>query len=285
MALTRVTAQLASTIAHLNQFADHLEGVAGNTLAWLLRVAANENFVIMLADAAGVSKFLVKDSAGATVATVDSDGNLTVTGTVTGSGALILPTSASPAQTADGSVVWDSDDNRLTVGDGASRKTFYPGFGLELVGVNTTEQTTTATGSTTMVTVTLTRAIAANEAVLITFNARKTTGGAYMAQITALLGANSVFGNFTWASTTNQTESASFWTLVPPYNAAYASTLPYGNSGITIPTCPVGTTLVIGGARASGTASTVVIKGNVENAAITMAVQDVRVYAIAATAP
>lgn len=39
------------------------------------------------------------------------------------SGTVLLPVSASPAQTADGSVVWDSDDNLLTVGDGSSRKT------------------------------------------------------------------------------------------------------------------------------------------------------------------
>jgi hypothetical protein len=37
-------------------------------------------------------------------------------------GTVLLPAAASPAQTADGSVVWDSDDNLLTVGDGASRK-------------------------------------------------------------------------------------------------------------------------------------------------------------------
>ena len=37
-------------------------------------------------------------------------------------GAILLPAVASPSQTTDGSVVWDSDDNLLTVGDGSSRK-------------------------------------------------------------------------------------------------------------------------------------------------------------------
>jgi hypothetical protein len=37
-------------------------------------------------------------------------------------GTVLLPAAASPAQTADGSMVWDSDDNLLTVGDGSSRK-------------------------------------------------------------------------------------------------------------------------------------------------------------------
>ncbi len=37
-------------------------------------------------------------------------------------GVVVVPTSASPAQTVEGSVVWDSDDDLLTVGDGAARK-------------------------------------------------------------------------------------------------------------------------------------------------------------------
>ena len=38
-------------------------------------------------------------------------------------GTMLLPAVASPSQTADGSIAWDSDDNLLTVGDGSSRKT------------------------------------------------------------------------------------------------------------------------------------------------------------------
>jgi hypothetical protein len=48
---------------------------------------------------------------------VGSGKTLTVT-----NGTLLVPAVASPAQTADGSMVWDSDDNLLTVGDGSSRK-------------------------------------------------------------------------------------------------------------------------------------------------------------------
>lgn len=39
------------------------------------------------------------------------------------SGTLLLPQGTTPAQTADGSIFWDTDDNLLSVGDGASRKT------------------------------------------------------------------------------------------------------------------------------------------------------------------
>lgn len=40
-----------------------------------------------------------------------------------GSGVVVAPAATSPAQTAEGSVVWDSDDDLLTVGDGSARKT------------------------------------------------------------------------------------------------------------------------------------------------------------------
>jgi hypothetical protein len=40
-----------------------------------------------------------------------------------GSGTIVLPASTTPAQTADGSIVWDSDSDLLTVGTGAARKT------------------------------------------------------------------------------------------------------------------------------------------------------------------
>ena len=54
---------------------------------------------------------------------VGSGKTLSVAGTASITGTLVVPTSASPAQTTDGSVVWDSDDNLLTVGTGSARKT------------------------------------------------------------------------------------------------------------------------------------------------------------------
>jgi len=48
---------------------------------------------------------------------------LTVAGTANISGTLVVPTSTSPTQVTDGSMVWDSDDNLLTVGTGLARKT------------------------------------------------------------------------------------------------------------------------------------------------------------------
>lgn len=40
-----------------------------------------------------------------------------------GSGTLVLPGAATPAQTTEGQIVWDTDDDLLTIGTGASRKT------------------------------------------------------------------------------------------------------------------------------------------------------------------
>ena len=53
---------------------------------------------------------------------VGSGKTLAVAGAAVVTGSLVVPVAASPAQTDDGSMVWDSDDNLLTVGDGAARK-------------------------------------------------------------------------------------------------------------------------------------------------------------------
>lgn len=48
---------------------------------------------------------------------------LSVAGSAVISGSLTVPAATAPAQTAEGSVVWDSNDDLLTVGTGAGRKT------------------------------------------------------------------------------------------------------------------------------------------------------------------
>lgn len=44
--------------------------------------------------------------------------------TFVGTGSLVVPGSTTPSQTAEGSVVWDTDSDLLTIGTGAGRKTF-----------------------------------------------------------------------------------------------------------------------------------------------------------------
>jgi hypothetical protein len=55
--------------------------------------------------------------------TLTVSGTATISGSATVSGSLVVPTATAPAQTAEGSVVWDSNDDLLTIGTGAGRKT------------------------------------------------------------------------------------------------------------------------------------------------------------------
>lgn len=59
------------------------------------------------------------------------------------SGTVLLPAVASPSQTADGSVVWDSDDDLLTVGTGSTRKV--------MVDTNSTQTLTNKTLTTPVI--------------------------------------------------------------------------------------------------------------------------------------
>lgn len=122
MAFTQVTAGTEALIEDLNQIIKALLGTAGYEQAWKLISASGEEFIIKLSDASGAREFQIQDSAGTEVASIDSDGNLEISGSFTPGGALILPTSATPSQTTEGSVSWDSDDDLPTVGTGAATK-------------------------------------------------------------------------------------------------------------------------------------------------------------------
>jgi hypothetical protein len=51
---------------------------------------------------------------------------------------ITLKQSAAPTPTAEGDIQWDTDDNRLVVGNGATQETFYPGpFGTVLLSTQT----------------------------------------------------------------------------------------------------------------------------------------------------
>lgn len=125
MALPNPSAGDSILAAHIDSIRTHLQGASGDTEAWAFRQSSG-NVVFTLATADGSNGFRINDSAGTQVGYLDSDGNLTIAGGLT-QATQVFPLSASPAQTAEGSVVWDSDDDVLTIGDGASRKTFYPG--------------------------------------------------------------------------------------------------------------------------------------------------------------
>ncbi len=92
------------------------------------------------------------DGSGTSVGlNVGSGKTLSVAGTASISGTLVVPTAASPAQTTDGSVVWDSDDNLLTVGTGAGRKTMIDTDSTQTLSgktIDTASNTLKANGNT-----------------------------------------------------------------------------------------------------------------------------------------
>lgn len=120
MALSQFTAGATLPASDLNEIVDHLQGASGSTDAWHFRSSTGNNFLITLSDNAGARKFSVRDSDGTEVFSVNSDGALTAASTVFTN--LDIPTSASPSQTTEGRAVWDSDDDRLTIGTGAATK-------------------------------------------------------------------------------------------------------------------------------------------------------------------
>lgn len=57
----------------------------------------------------------------------DATGWTIVSGVLTPTtGSFILPNSTSPSQTTEGSIAWDTNDDRIVVGDGTTNKIFYP---------------------------------------------------------------------------------------------------------------------------------------------------------------
>lgn len=74
--------------------------------------------------------------------TLNVDGTLDASG-----GAAILPQANNPAQTAEGSVVWDSSDDLLTVGTGSGRKIMVDTNSVQTV-INKTIDGSAVTGST-----------------------------------------------------------------------------------------------------------------------------------------
>jgi hypothetical protein len=70
-----------------------------------------------------------------------------------GSGVIVLPGAVSPAQTAEGSIVWDTDNDLLTVGTGSARKTLVDTDSTQTL-TNKTFTSPTITGVSPTITLT-----------------------------------------------------------------------------------------------------------------------------------
>ena len=270
--------------AHIDSIRTHLEGGSGDTAPYKLRQSTGD-FIVVLADAAGASEVSIHDSADVEVAHINSDGDATFNSVAFTN--LDIPVSASPSQTADGRAVWDSDDDVLTIGDGASRKTFYPGRDFDWVGGDTTERTTTSVTSTDLSTITG-LSIAAGVPILITGNVRKTSGNASAVYLGLKLNSTAVItvgaGEWTVATAVDRAEQGIFRIYVAPRVTGYLRAgiaESFTGTGTTV-TIQTNTQVHLGSADApTATITSITITGATGNAANTIAIDDIHVYALA----
>lgn len=128
MTVGQVTARTRVLAADHNSLVNLLQGASNETLAFLLRVAASNNFTIVLSDNAGTRKFSIKDSDEVEIFAVDSNGNITNSGSYAPTG-LVLPGEASPSTTTAGSLRRDTDDHVIGMGTGSAYKRLSPFVG------------------------------------------------------------------------------------------------------------------------------------------------------------
>jgi len=138
-------------------------------------------------------------------------------------GAVLLPAVASPAQTAEGSVVWDTDDDLLTVGTGAARKT--------MVDTNSTQTLTNKTLTSPVVNTP-------------TING---SGGA----LTLPAGPETLVGRATTDTLTNKTINGSSNTITNvSLSTGVTGTLPVANGGTGVTTLAANNVLLGNGTSA-----------------------------------
>lgn len=136
MALPNPSAGDSVAAAHIQSLKNHLEGAATYTAPYHFRQSSG-SLVITLPDNAGATKVRVNDSDAVEVFSVDSNGNISQSGTFSPS-SLVLPASASPSQTTDAQIIWDSDDDHITVGTGtATQKYFSNEQGTDVASAST----------------------------------------------------------------------------------------------------------------------------------------------------
>lgn len=202
------------------------------------------------------------------------------TATIPGAKSLRFTEVADPANpTTDDLLLYARDDGgrtRLITRDSGGTN-FALGSLVQEAYTNT--EATTATGAEVSL-VTLTTSIPTTDGFLILLNLRKTAGAASASSIGIRLNATDVRPAFAWSSATNQIEQAIFLALVWRQTTSYLR----GYIGWTVNQ----PSLVSGAAHAAtadipnATITSVIIRANSGNAAITMGAQNVYVYRIQA---
>ena len=123
--VVKVTARSgnALTIVRAQEGTAALDFIAGSRVE--LRVTAQAIRDAISDSAVDVDAYFEADGSGISVGLNVGTGKvLAVGGTLSATaGAIILPQSASPSVTAEGSIAWDTNDDKLVVGTGAGNKT------------------------------------------------------------------------------------------------------------------------------------------------------------------
>lgn len=151
--------------------------------------------------------------------TLNASGTVTLSGTVNLTGGMIVPQSVSPAQTAEGSVVWDTDDDKLTVGTGAGRillvkEGLLTASGLTMSTARMLGRTTAGTGAVEEITI--------GSGLSLSAGTLSATGGPFQSQDATL----TAFAGITGAA--NAANRIPFFTGVDTFDT-FASTA-YGRS-------------------------------------------------------
>lgn len=284
MALYAVANGDVAMAQDVNQIKEVLEGLTSEQFA--LIQAAGANFIVRLPDSAGAYKFSIQDSGSNEVASIDSNGVLTVGGFSPAT--LIIPGATSPSQTAEGSAVWDTDNDVLTIGTGAGRKVLGPS--MNLVGSNTAVQTTTSTSAVDLVAITVSPTITVDQTVFITGTFSKDASAAQSVALGLKLNSTTVIeaavgSTFARSSGTQQVEDGSFCFWIAPRDTGYLSANGTGSFVSNVSATGAAaqahtlTTGVLTALFPNDTYTSVTIRAINGTSSNNVAVKDVRIYA------
>lgn len=160
--------------------------------------------------------------------------------------------------------------------------------GLELVGSNTTEQTTTATTAVDIVTVTLSKSIPAATPFLVVASYRKSAGHASAAAVSIRkINATTISLSLGTLSATNQAEDGTSFMFFGARESNYLNGYVGINGGSQVsssgaPAAAASLSASAGTVLPNAAVTSIVIGGNVTNAANTLGVKSVQVYALGA---
>jgi hypothetical protein len=170
---TSPSAQDEILAAHITQLVNALTGAA--QYGFTIHVNDSTDAKIKLPDAAGAREFQVLDSGGVVVFDVDSDGNISITGTIVIDKDRYVRLKITDTDGTVNGQLWmdDSEDVLKFLDSSGAVKTISTGLTHE--GGNTTEATSTSTSAADLVTAS-SLTLAVGEPFELTALARKTAG-------------------------------------------------------------------------------------------------------------